>query len=444
MIYTTPLPHQQDVLKWLVGKPRAGLFMGLGSGKSLVALRRADELRVRRILITSDKNNAINSWPDEILRHTDFHHVVRPVDLKKIRFDHPTCVITNYDMIAANFERYRLNWDMWIGDESSEFKDQRTRKHKMLRTVVGNIEHRLILNGKILTERLEDIWPQISLIDVRATLGRTMTQFKQRYMRPDDFGYGWIPQRSAFTRVQRDMFGLGYFLDEVPNMPKKNYINVPVAMTEQQKRVDDDLRATMAADLEQSKDGSVRIETKYAAACFIKRLQLSGGVFRVDPETWHPIPTRKLAALEQIIRDNDDHKIVVWHSYVPETELISRHLEAKRIRHLAFRSPEDTAVLKQFSEDESARVLLIRTSMCRGLNRLVGADVAVFFSNPLAYARRAQAEGRSCRITSESEDTHYFDITTEGGADEVVHRLLQNKQSCSLTFSRLYEIVQNL
>ena len=437
MIFTTLLKHQQTALDWLTGKPRAGLFMGLGSGKSLVALARASNLLARSILITCDKNGAINVWPDQISRHTDFKYVVRPTDLSKIKFDVPTCVITNYEMLAANPERYRKHWDMWIGDESSEFKDQRTDKHKMTRSIIQAADNRLLLNGRLMTERLEDIWPQMSLLGYTAPLGRTMTQFKMRYMRPDDMGYGWVPQRSAFTRVQRDMDGLGYFLDDVPHMPEKNYINVPVEMTGEQRRLDDDLRSTFAASM-----GEVTVETQFAAACFIKRLQLSGGIFRGDEGKWKPVPTRKLDALVQIINDNPDHKIVVWHSYIPETEIIDRHLTARGVPHLVFRSPTDTQVLKRFSEEDD-RVILIRSSMCRGLNHLVGADIAVFYSNPLAYARRAQAEGRSCRITSEYEDTHYFDITTEGGADEVVHRLLQNKQSCSLTFSRLYAILQN-
>ena len=437
MIFTRLLPHQQIALDWLTGKPRAGLFMGLGSGKSLVALARAKALLARRILITSDKNGAINVWPDQINRHTDFKYVVRPVDLSKIKFDVPTCVITNYDMLAANPDRYRLHWDLWIGDESSEFKDQRTHKHKMTRSIIQAADNRLILNGKLMTERLEDVWPQMSLLGFTPPLGRTMTQFKMRYMRMDDMGYGWIPQRSAFTRVQRDMDGLGYFLDDVPNMPEKNYINVPVEMTDQQRRLDNDLRSAFAASM-----GKIQIETQFAAACFIKRLQLSGGIFRGDDGEWCPVPTRKLEALVQVVNDNPDHRIVVWHSYIPETEIISQHLTARGVPHLVFRSPTDTHVLEAFAKGQ-ANVILVRSSMCRGLNQLVGADIAVFYSNPLAYARRAQAEGRSCRITSEYEDTHYFDLTTEGGADEVVHRLLQNKQSCSLTFSRMYAILQD-
>jgi SNF2 family DNA or RNA helicase len=411
--------------------------MGLGSGKSLVALARAETLRARRVLITADKNNVINTWPDEIYRHTDFKCVVRPVDLSKLSFDCPTCVLTNYEMLAANPERYRLKWDFWIGDESSEFKDQRTLKHKMLRSIVQAADNRLILNGRLMTERLEDVWPQVNLIDHRNLLGRTLTQFRQRYMRPDDWGYGWIPQRSAFTRVQRDMFGLGYFLEDVPNMPEKHYINVPVGMTDEQRRIDNELRSAFASAF-----AGAKVETRFAAAAFIKRLQLAGGIFRGDHGESRPVPTRKMAALLEILRDNADHKIVVWHTYIPETGLISDFLRAKAIPHLVFDAPEKSDVLLRFSEREDEKVLLIRTSMCRGLNRLVGADLAVHWSNPLAYARRAQAEGRSCRITSGSRDVYYFDLTTEGGADTIVHRQLQQKQNCSLTFSGLYSILQ--
>jgi hypothetical protein len=80
--------------------------------------------------------------------------------------------------------------------------------------------------------------------------------------------------------------------------------------------------------------------------------------------------------------------------------------------------------------------------MCKGLNQLADADIAIFYSNPFSYKQRAQAEGRSRRMTSKIERTNIVDILT-GGADDVIHGMLSSKHDVSLTMTGLRRILDN-
>ena len=71
-VSTPLLPHQQDGVASF-GKSK-GIFAFLwtvGTGKSLTALKCLSDNNAQRVLITSDKNNTINTWSDQLAEHTD-------------------------------------------------------------------------------------------------------------------------------------------------------------------------------------------------------------------------------------------------------------------------------------------------------------------------------------------------------------------------------------
>jgi len=439
MIYTPRMAHQKKALAFLKTHPQVALAMFLGSGKSLVALAHAEHLKAKRILITSDKPNVINTWPEQIYGHTDYECVVRPTSLEGINFDHPTCVCVNYEQLWHRREEYKhIPWDLWIGDESAEIKDQRRHKHRGMAIVCNNISHRVLLNGKLMTERLEDLFGQFLLVGGGPRIGRHLTSFRQRFMQPEPQGYGWIPIRSALTLIQRATKDIAYWLpdDGTIKMPERDYHVVKVPLTETQRRLDETLRLDFEAAFRGTK-----VETKSAGAVYQKRIQLCGGVLRGSESDWSKVPTNKTKVVRTILESNPTSKIVIWHHYVPETELLLGLCKKMGVPVSVVDSPTKTNELARFADDPTPSVLLIRTSLCKGLNQLANADIAVFYSNPLSFARRAQAEGRTRRITTTNAVTHYIDIITDSGADLSVYQLLMQKKSFSMTLANLRKFV---
>ena len=474
MILTTLLPHQvkakAEIFDKLRKKGDCACFMFKGSGKSLVALSLANDC-ANFVLITSDKINVENTWPDQIDRHTSgWTYYVRPqtkTDWKALSADrlllntqHKVAVIVNYEFLTnkENFNRLLgMGFEFWIGDESSEFKDQRTHKHHSLARLVADIPFKLMLNGDPATEDLEDLFGQFKLLDGGKRLENSITKFRMRYMKPDRSGYKWEPKRGSLTQIQEYLRDISYWCHYDPEvkLPKPHYYCIKVPQTPEQKKLNDALMFTFSAQFSGEK-----IETNYAPVVFQKMVQLAGGVFRpTDPApnedeledaklvypAWKKVPTNKLKVLESIVKQNPDAKIVVWHNYIPETELLYQHLHEWG---LDWKVPLIIAVpptlqegLKKFRALKGGGVCLIRCSTCRGINELADADIAVFWSRPFSYARCSQAEGRTQRVSSTTEDTHIFDIITEGGADESVYRMIREKRSFSLTLPVLRSIL---
>lgn len=444
MILTPLMPHQQEAFDYLKEHDPCMLAMFPGSGKSLTVLTYAEHLKAKRILITSDKTNTINTWPDEIYNHTNYDVMVRPTleQLRRIEAnpDVPVCVVVNYDYLSHHKLDYTRPWDLWIGDELGEVKDQRTDKHVAMSFIQRTIPHKVGLNGELMTERMEDIWGQMSLLDGNKYLGHYLTQFRNKFMQPDSRGYGWLPKRSAFTMVQKAMKNISYWLPDNGTvvMPHKHYHIVKVPMSDEQLSLDIGLKNMFAASLR-----GVNVETNHAAVVYQKRIQLCGGILRGDGDAYTTVETEKIAVVRKVITNNPSSKIVVWHTYIPETKLLQNSLKDLPVHVYTFADPTDTDALEEFSKVEGQCVLLIRTSMCKGLNQLANADIAVYYSNPLSYARRAQSEGRTRRVTTTNLTTHYIDIITEGGADAQVLNLLTHKKSCSFSLTSLRELLDS-
>lgn len=443
MILTPPLPHQTDALKSLLRQRKSALFLGMGLGKSLIALMWLDHLHrtkgLRLFLITSDKNNVVNTWPDQIARHSDFYYLVRPTEkqFKKMAAQHPgvLCVVANYEFIRQIYlwgESPRF--DAWVGDESASFKFPKAEKSEYLYLMVKDVEHRLIMDAKPMTERVEDLFGQY--YPLNQALGPSITAFRKRYMMPGNFGWGWEAKPGALSRVKRTVEFCTYWKESVPDvkLPEVGYVTVKVDPTKEQRKIDADLCAQFWAAYEQQV-----MDIKTHATLFIKRHQLTGGVFR-GTEGYASLPSNKDDVLVQAIRENSDAKIIVWHTYIPETERLAKLLFKARVPHVVIQDPMSPD-WPQWEKAPVGTVLLIRTSFGRGLNRLVDADMAIFWSNPFAYARRAQAEGRTRRLTSPFNAVYYYDITTNGGADEVLLNQLSGKKDLSLTLPTLAAIM---
>lgn len=464
MIHTTLMPHQKRGLSFIKNNSKSALFWKPGLGKSLAALAWVDWLKTEmfpykplRVLITADLNNILNTWPEQIARHTDFNVVMcakHPKDYDMgpdpAVFEKPTCCLFNYDILYRRPEWTDGGFDVWIGDESSEFKDVRTTRFQGMRPIISRIPYRLILNGEPVTERITDLYGQFLMLDDGWSLGKTFMSFANRFLQPSPDGYGFVAKRSAFTMIQKHTKNTAHWITKAEGitMPKKHYIRHWVDMSPEQKELDTQLATQFAATFKEKK-----IEVNHAAALFQKRLQLAGGVFREsEPEVidvrdeggtsgWASLSSAKLTVVKDLLEEWKHKKVVIWHQYIPETILLHYYLDKASIEHSMFTSPDQKSVLDDFRKKESG-VLLIRNSMCKGLNQLADADLAIFYSNPLSFKTRVQAEGRSTRIDSRTKDTTYVDILIKGGMDEVVYHMLQQKKTMSLTLSTLDAILR--
>ena len=75
-----PHEYQRKAIQWILDKPRSGLFLPMGMGKTSVTLTAInilmyDYFNVEKVLIIAPIRVAQSTWPDEISKWEDMRHL---------------------------------------------------------------------------------------------------------------------------------------------------------------------------------------------------------------------------------------------------------------------------------------------------------------------------------------------------------------------------------
>ena len=201
-----PHDYQQFAIDFIKGHPNAAVFLDMGLGKTVITLTALDDLlfdsfEVSRVLVVCPLRVAKTTWPQEIakwdhLRHLRYSVIVgtpkeriaalgRPAELYIINRE-------NVEWLVKHYAGRKLPFDMLVIDELSSFKNSRAKRFLALKKVLKQFTRVVGLTGTPAPNGLEDLWPQIYLLDRGARLGRTMRSYLDMYF---DTPNSWLPYK---------------------------------------------------------------------------------------------------------------------------------------------------------------------------------------------------------------------------------------------------------
>ena len=96
------------------------------------------------------------------------------------------------EWLVKHYAGRKMPFDMLIIDELSSFKNSRAKRFLALKKVLGQFTRVIGLTGTPAPNGLEDLWPQIYLLDRGARLGRTMRSYLDMYF---DTPNSWLPYK---------------------------------------------------------------------------------------------------------------------------------------------------------------------------------------------------------------------------------------------------------
>lgn len=172
------LPYQVEGVNFLVAKKtdqaNAGLFDDMGLGKTAQAIRGADALGLRRILVVCPAVARIN-WQREVLNWQIIPRTTYVI--KNVKADIPLeadVVIVSYDMVAnpalrAKFLALDLEFDLLVIDEAHALKNRTALRTKALYGerlngqggIISTAERTWILTGTPLPNNASEIYTHL-------------------------------------------------------------------------------------------------------------------------------------------------------------------------------------------------------------------------------------------------------------------------------------------
>ena len=377
------------------------------------------------------KRVAISTWSTECakwehLKHLRVSLVSGTAKQRVEALNTPADVyVLGRDNVVWLVDYYGRNWPFQIIvlDELSSFKSAQAKRWKALRRVRGRIHRVIGLTGTPRPNGLEDLWPEIYLLDQGARLGRTLGAFRAKYLVPEKYNgpivYSYRPREGAEEEVYERLSDIAMSIrkEDVLSLPGQIYedvfLDMPPALRKQYKQFERD-KVMECLDA----DGEIMAGT--AAALLGKLTQFTGGsVYDVDGNA-HFIHDVKLDALEELIEEAGGDPVLVLYGY--------RH-EADRIRQrIPCRSLDASEDIDAWNRGEIPVALAHPASVGHGINLQRGGHITIWYSLTFSYELYAQANERMNR-PGQTQVCRVYHMVLKGTVDEKILKALSRKEN---------------
>jgi SNF2 family DNA or RNA helicase len=413
----------------------SGLFLDLGLGKTVTTLTAIDILlnellEVDKVLVIAPLRVAEDTWATEIDKWDHLHHLTLSKVLGSER-QRKEALRVKADIYVINRENVpwligyygtSFPFDMVVIDELSSFKNAKAIRFKTLRQVRPYIKRVVGLTGTPAPNGLIDLWPQIYLLDRGERLGKTITEYRDRFFTPGNRNgqviFNYKP-RDGSDRVIYNRLS-----DICISMKSEDYLKLPDRID---RRVDLTLSERDRQRYETfEREAVLSLMSGYitavnAAALSTKLLQFANGAVYDMDRVVQEIHKVKISALDDILDTANGQPVLVFYHYKHDAERIHKYLKKYSPREL-----KTTADIQDWNAGGVLLMLAHPKSAGHGLNLQAGGNIIVWFGLTWSLEEFQQANARLYRQGQKhAVIVHY--LTIKGTMDEDVMLALEGK-----------------
>ena len=431
----TPYPHQQAGIEWIIERPASCLLWGMGTGKTVTTLTAIDQILYDLmedgpVLVIAPKRVAENTWSKETDKWEHLNHLriskVMGTQAERLRaLQAPADIyVINRENVVWLVETVGKRWPFPIVviDELSSFKSIQAKRWKALRRVRGRIKRLIGLTGTPRPNGIEDLFPEIYLLDQGERLGTTIGAFRARYLVPEKMNghivYSYRPRDGAEEEIY------GRLSDICMSIKKEDVLSLPGQIYEDVELIPPPALLKRYKQFEKEKvleclDSNGEIVAGTAAALTNKLLQFANGAIYDAESQVHPIHDIKLDALEEMLEEAGGDPVLVLYAYKHDAERIRERIPCR-----ALDTPED---IDAWNRGEIPVALAHPASIGHGLNLQEGGHLLIWFGLPWSLELYQQANERLNR-PGQKNVCRIYHLILKGTHDERVLKSLQKKE----------------
>lgn len=434
-----PHKYQLTAINHVINVPKCGLFLDMGLGKTVSTLTAIKELKynrfqVNKVLIIAPKKVAEGTWSKEKDKwnHTkDFRvSLVLGSQQKRIK-----ALSVNADLYIINRENIpwlvdylRNDWyfDTVVIDESSSFKNSRSKRFKALKMVLPKINRLIELTGTPSPNGVEDLWAQIYLLDQGTRLEKYITHFRAKYMEPNKRNRSQIFDYKIKDGVYDSIINkisdicISMKSEDYLELPDLSYNEIPVILNDKARRDYDKMERDFVLELEGAED---EITAVNAAALSNKLLQISNGAVYDSSGIYTEVHDAKIEAFLELVERLQGKSLLVFYNFQHDKDRIKKALEKSDLVVKELKTTQDE---DDWNAGKIDILLTHPASAAYGLNLQEGGNHVCWFGLSWNLEHYQQANKRLHR-QGQKEKVIIHHLVTQGTRDEDVMRALDNK-----------------
>jgi SNF2 family DNA or RNA helicase len=459
------MPHQETAVAKLLPSRVGGLFMEMGTGKSLTLielarLRAAKWDRVIWFCPVSLKQTVRH----EILKHTDL------TDDDILVFDDktqegnippgPRFVVVGIESMASSarvvmaVNSVVTERSFVVVDESSYIKGHRARRTERITAIAARAKYRAVLTGTPFTQGVVDLFAQMRFLspkilgypsfytfagnhlvyetrEIRNRFGKKKAVRTGRIVHSHDWDYLTGRIAPYVYQVRKD---------ECLSLPDKVQETLYCSMSRQQQAWHDEAKREFLLEWDPADLSPLPFFKLFTALQTI-----ACGFRRVDDEIC-AIPNDRLGLLDYAVcRIPEEDKVIVWAKYRFCLDAIVTRLADEY----------GTEAVCRFDGGLNERQRAEDLSRWRGKGRFLVATQAagshgltlnesahsIFYADSFKYSERLQAEDRNHRI-GQTRRPEYVTLHCSGSIDDRIRTALNNKGSALASFMKEMDVAR--
>lgn len=445
-----PHEYQRICLEHLRKTPKAALFLDCGMGKTVITETYIKELiyerfEVARVLVIAPKKVAEDTWTDE---QTKWDHLADLKFSKVLGSPEKRIKALNTDADIYLINRELVTWlvdgfgpkkwlfDMIVVDELSSFKSSDSARFRSLRKIIrsGKVKYFVGLTGTPQPRGLEDLWPQMFLVDQGERLGSTLKAYREKWfvgeMRQIYRGGGkqpiqkaeYFPKPGAEQEIHEAIKDVAISLsaDDWLSVPEAIEVFHPIRLDPAELRAVKHFARTKVFP---AADGDVIIAGS-AAQIAGKLLQIANGRIYDEDKRVHVVHNKKLEALKDLVEEANGAPVMVFYWFQHDRQTLIDSLQGHRITQLTT-SKERAA----WNRKEYDIAIVHPASMGHGLNLQEGGNIIVWYSMTFDLEIYQQANARLHRQGQKQKTLIHHLVTLDTYDEEAVKRLKEKDGS---------------
>ena len=431
-----PHEYQRIAIERVMENTHYGLLLDMGLGKTISTLYAIEQLmydsfEVEKVLIIAPKKVAESTWAQEARKWNQTKHL-RVASILGSANDRIQAVESEADIYVMNREnvqwlyeyltkKKQFPFDMLVIDESSSFKNPQAKRFKAMRKMRPLFKRIVILTGTPAPNTLMDLWAQMYLLDGGERLGKTITEYRTRYFRPDKTNghivYSYRLQQGAdemiYSKIQ----------DICMSLKAKDYLNLPdrldnvitIELTDKERELYREMERTHILTLVDDE-----ISALNAAAVANKLLQMANGAIYNEEGDAIVIHRQKIERLKELVEVNEGKPILVFYNFKHDLESIKDAFP----KSVELKTDAD---VEEWNKGNIQMLLAHPASAGYGLNLQAGGHIIVWYGLTWSLEQYQQANARLHR-QGQQEPVIVHHLVTKDTMDEQVMRALERKE----------------
>lgn len=436
-----PHDYQKKAINFGLDHKKCGLLLPMGAGKTVTTLTIISLLKLidtEKVLIIGPVRVIKSTWPEEIEKwsHTkDLSYSIiagTPKQREKALQQKADIYLIGKENVTWLVDNKYFDFDMVVIDELSTFKNPKSQRFRALRKVMPLADRFIGLTGTPAPKGIPDLWSQIYLIDQGERLGRTLTQFRERYLIPGRRNgvvvYDWKPQQDAEEKIYKKISDVCMSLDQTDcaKLPPVQYLKKSIELPQKAMAEYHAFKREKVLEL----DNNESLLAANAGVLCGQLLQMtSGEIYKRDQlgnklEEVATLHAAKLEALDDLIESANQNQVMVFYYFKHELKRIKEHLKKQ---NLEVRSLENEDDVRDWNDGKIDVLLLHPASAGHGLNLQRGGHIAIWYTLPNWNLELYQQANARIYRQGQKQNVTIYQIVARGTVDEDMLDALEHK-----------------